>query len=172
MRYTKYLFIIFIVILSVNKTSFALGKIVDYFLNDPNAWNDTKRITHSTPTRIVVENGVMGLGFELTDLTDGDEVALIFLETRKVEKMSHEGLYDTRGKLVRGKNRVVSVITRNYGNRKMFHYRFILQKNVSNAPVIVYNDGDAVLESNYDGSTAVKNMSDLSGIELCEIEIR
>jgi len=172
MRYTKYLFIIFIVILSVNKTSFALGKIVDYFLNDPNAWNDTKRITHSTPTRIVVENGVMGLGFELTDLTDGDEVALIFLETRKVEKMSHEGLYDTRGKLVRGKNRVVSVITRNYGNRKMFHYRFILKKNVGNAPVIIYNNGDTILESNYDGSTAVKNMSDLSGIELCEIEIR
>ena len=83
MRYTKYLFVIFIIILSVNKTSFALGKIVDYFLNNPNAWNDTKRITHSTPTKIVVENGVAGLGFELTDLTDGDEVALIFLETKR-----------------------------------------------------------------------------------------
>lgn len=161
-----------IVILSVNKTSFALGKIVDYFLNNPNAWNDTKRITHSTPTKIVVENGVAGLGFELTDLTDGDEVTLIFLETKKAEKMRHEGLYDARGKLIRGKNRIVSVITRNYGSRKKFHYKFILQKNVSNAPVIIYNDGDAVLESNYDGSTAVEDMSDLSGIELCEIEIR
>ena len=172
MKYTKYLFVIFIIILSVNKTSFALGKIVDYFLNNPNAWNDTKRITHSTPTKIVVENGVAGLGFELTDLTDGDEVALIFLETKKVEKMRHEGLYDARGKLIRGKNRIVSVITRNYGSRKKFHYKFILQKNVSNALVIVYNDGDAVLESNYDGSMAVEDMSDLSGIELCEIEIR
>jgi hypothetical protein len=172
MRHTKYLFVIFIIILSVNKTSFALGKIVDYFLNNPNAWNDTKRITHSTPIKIVVEDGMMGLGLELTELTNGDEVALIFLETKKVKKMRHEGFCDARGKLIRGKNRVVSVITRNYGNRARFHYKFILQKYINNVPVTIYNNGDAVLECEYDGSMPVVNDSDLSGINFLEIKIR
>jgi len=172
MKYTKYLFITFIIILSVNQTSFAIGKIVDYFLNNPNAWNDTKRITHSTPAKVVVEDGLEGLEFELTDLTDGDEVALVFLETKKVEKMKREGFCNLKGKLIRGRNRIVSVITRNHGNRKKFHYKFILKKNASRAPVIIYNDGDAILESNYDGSTAVENDSDLSGINLLEIEVR
>ena len=172
MRYTKYLFIIVIIILSVSKTSFAIGKIVDYFLNNQNAWNNTKRITDSTPAKVVVEDGLEGLRLELTDLTDGDEVALIFLETKKVEKMRRKGFCNLNDKLIRGNNRIVSVITRNYGNRKKFHYKFILKKSASRTPVIKYNDGDAILESNYDGSTAVENDSDLSGINLLEIEVR
>ncbi len=172
MKYTKYLFIIFIIILSVCKTSFAIGKIVDYFLNNQNAWNNTKRITDSTPAKVVVEDGLEGLRLELTDLTDGDEVALVFLETKKVEKMKRKGLCNLNDKLILGKNRIVSVITRNHGNRKKFHYKFILKKSVSHAPVTIYNDGDAILESNYDGSTAVVNDSDLSGINLLEIEVR
>ena len=172
MRYTKYLFIIVIIILSVSKTSFAIGKIVDYFLNNQNAWNNTKRITDSTPAKVVVEDGLEGLRLELTDLTDGDEVALVFLETKKVEKMKREGLCNLNDKLILGKNRIVSVITRNHGNRKKFHYKFILKKSASRTPVIKYNDGDAILESNYDGSTAVENDSDLSGINLLEIEVR
>ena len=172
MRYTKYLFIIVIIILSVSKTSFAIGKIVDYFLNNQNAWDNTKRITDSTPAKVVVEDGLEGLRLELTDLTDGDEVALIFLETKKVEKMRRKGFCNLNDKLIRGKNRIVSVITRNYGNRKKFHYKFILKKSASRTPVIKYNDGDAILESNYDGSTAVENDSDLSGINLLEIEVR
>ena len=172
MRYTKYLFIIFIIILAVSKTSFAIGKIVDYFLNNQNAWNNTKRITDSTPAKVVVEDGLEGLRLELTDLTDGDEVALVFLETKKVEKMKRKGLCNLNDKLILGKNRIVSVITRNHGNRKKFHYKFILKKSVSHAPVTIYNDGDAILESNYDGSTAVVNDSDLSGINLLEIEVR
>jgi hypothetical protein len=172
MRYTKYLFIIFIIVLSVNKTSFALGKIVDYFLSNQNAWNNTKRITNSTPAKVVVEDGLEELRLELTDLTDGDEVALVFLETKKVEKMKREGFCNLNGKLIRGKNRIVSVITRNHGNRRKFHYKFILQRRINNVQTRVYNKGDAVLESNYDGSTAVENDSDLSGINLLEIEVR
>ena len=172
MKYTKYLFIIFIIILSVSKTSFAIGKIVDYFLNNQDAWNNTKRITDSTPAKVVVEDGLEGLRLELTDLTDGDEVALIFLETKKVEKMRRKGFCNLNDKLIQGNNRIVSVITRNYGNRKKFHYKFILKKSASRTPVIKYNDGDAILESNYDGSTAVENDSDLSGINLLEIEVR
>ena len=172
MKDTKYLFIIFIIILSVSKTSFAIGKIVDYFLNNQDAWNNTKRITDSTPAKVVVEDGLEGLRLELTDLTDGDEVALVFLETKKVEKMKRKGLCNLNDKLILGKNRIVSVITRNHGNRKKFHYKFILKKSVSHAPVTIYNDGDAILESNYDGSTAVVNDSDLSGINLLEIEVR
>ena len=193
MRYTKYLFITFIIILSVNKTGFAIGKIVDYFLSNQNAWNNTKRITDSTPAKVVVKDGSVerlsvtsctsflspplilsleGLRLELTDLTDGDEVALIFLETKKVEKMRRKGFCNLKDKLIQGNNRIVSVITRNYGNRKKFHYKFILKKSASRTPVIKYNDGDAILESNYDGSTAVENDSDLSGINLLEIEVR
>jgi hypothetical protein len=48
----------------------------------------------------------------------------------------------------------------------------MLQKNINNVTVKTYNDGDAVLESEYDGSMAVKDDSDLSGIALCEIEVR
>ena len=172
MKYTKYLFVIFIIILSVNKSSFALGKIVDYFLNDPGAWNNTKRITHNIPIKVIVEDGLKGLGFELTDLTKGDEVALIFLETKEVRKFTHEGLCDASDKLIQGRNRIVSVITRNYGNRARFYYKFILQKYINNVPVTVYNNGDAVLECEYDGSMQIKNDSDLSGIKLLEIEIR
>ena len=114
-----------------------------------------------------------GLRLELTDLTDGDEVALIFLETKKVKKMRRKGFCNLNDKLIQGNNRIVSVITRNYGNRKKFHYKFILlKKSASRTPVIKYNDGDAILESNYDGSTAVENDSDLSGINLLEIEVR
>ena len=166
------MFISFIIILSVNKTSFAIGKIVDYFLNNQNSWNNTKRITNSTPVKVVVKDGLEGLRLELADLTDGDEVALIFLETKMVEKMKREGTCNLNDKLIRGKNRIVSVITRNHGNRKIFHYKFILKKIISRAPVILYNDGDAILESNYDGSTAVEDNSDLSGINLLEIEVR
>ncbi len=172
MRYTKHLFIIFIIILSVNTSSFAIGKIVDYFLNNQNAWSNTKRITGSTPAKVVVKDGLEGLRLELVDLTDGDEVALVFLESRKVEKMKSEGFCNLNDKLIRGKNRIVSVITRNHGNRKKFHYKFILKKSISRTPAIIYNDGDAILESNYDGSTAVVNDSDLSGINLLEIEVR
>ncbi len=172
MRYINYLFIIFIIILSVNKTSFAIGKIVDYFLSNQNAWNDTKRITDSTPIKIVVEDGLEGLELELTDLTNGDEVALIFLETKKAEKMKYEGFCNLNGKLIRGKNRIVSVITRNHGNRKKFHYKFILQRRINNAPAKIYNNEDAVLECEYDGTLPVENDSDLSGINLLEIEVR
>jgi len=172
MRHTKYLLIIFIVVLSVNKTSFALGKIVDYFLSNQNAWNNTKRITDSTPAKVVVEDGLEGLGFELTDLTDGDEVALVFLETKKVERMKREGLCNLNDKLLPGNNRIVSVITRNYGNRKKFHYKFILQRRINNVPSKIYNNGNAVLECDYDGTLPVENDTDLSGINLLEIEVR
>ena len=83
----QYIFILSIIILSANKPSFALGKIVNYFLDNPNAWNDTKRITRSTPTKILVKEGLEGLVFKLTDLTKGDEVALVFLESRKGRKI-------------------------------------------------------------------------------------
>ncbi|MFQ5686884.1 MAG: hypothetical protein ACE5GV_09525 [Candidatus Scalindua sp.] len=172
MRYPKYLLIIFIIILSVNRTGFALGKIVDYFLSNQNAWNNTKRITDSTPAKVVVKDGLGGLRLELADLTYGDEVALVFLETKKVEKMNREGFCNLKGKLIRGKNRIVSVITRNHGNRKKFHYEFFLQRRINNSPVKIYNNGDAVLECKYDGTLPVENDSDLSGINLLEIEVR
>jgi len=172
MKYIQYIFAIFIIILSANNTSYALGKIVNYFLDNPNAWNDTKRITRGTPTKIVVEDGVEGLVFKLTDLTKGDEVALVFIETKKVEKFNSERFCDADDKLIRGKNRIVSVITKNHGNRKKFYYKFILQRTINNVPIDIYNNGDAVLESRYDGTKPVENMSDLSGIELLEIEVR
>ncbi len=172
MKYTQYVFVIFLVILSTNKISFARGKIVDYFLNNPNAWNDTKRITHSTPMKVVIEDGLEGLVFNLTYLTEGDEVALIFLETKEVKKLRYEGFCDAGDKLLPGRNRIVSVITKNYGKRTKFHYKFILQRDIDNVPVKTYNGGDAVLESKYDGSMPVEDDSNLSGIKLCEIEIR
>ncbi len=39
-------------------------------------------------------------------------------------------------------------------------------------PIDIFNNGDAVLESSYDGTEPVVNMSDLSGIELLEINVR
>ncbi len=172
MRLIQYIFIISILIFSANKPSFALGKIVNYFLDNPNAWNDTKRITRTTPTKILVKDGMEGLVFRLTDLTKGDEVALVFLETKKVEKFNRERFCDVDNKLVRGKNRIVSVITKNHGNRKKFHYKFIFQRTINSLPVDIYNNGDAILESKYDGTKPVGNMSDLSGIELLEIDVR
>ncbi len=172
MKYIHYTVIILIIIFSINQTSYAIGKIVNYFLDNPNAWNHTKRITHGTPTKIVVKDGLEGLVLKLTDLTQGDVVALVFLETKKVEKFNSERFCDAGDKLIQGKNRIVSVITKNHGNRKKFHYKFILQRTINNVPIDIYNNGDAVLESRYDGSKPVENMSDLSGIELLEIEVR
>ena len=171
-KHIKYIFIILIIVFSVNKSSYAIGKIVNYFLDNPNAWSDTKRVTHSTPTKVVVENGLEGLIFKLTDLTPGDVVALVFLESKKVENFSSEGPCDAGDKLIRGKNRVVSVITKNHGNRKEFHYRFLLQRETNRMPIGIYNNGEAVLESSYDGTRPVVNMSDLSGIKLLEVEVR
>ncbi len=171
-RHIRNILIILIIVFSINKTSYAIGKIVNYFLDDPNAWNDTKRITHSTPNKVVVENGLEKLVFKLTDLTPGDEVALVFLETKKVEKFSSESSCDAGDKLIPGKNRIVSVITKNHGNRKEFHYRFLLQRAMNRMPIDIYNNGDAVLESSYDGTEPVVNMSDLCGIELLEINVR
>mgnify|MGYP000309538162 CR=1 FL=1 len=171
-KYIKYAFIILIIIFSINKTTYALGKIANYFLDNPNAWSDTKRITNSTPTKIIVRHGLEGLVFKLTDLTGGDEVALVFLETKKIEKFTSEKACEADDKLIRGKNRIVSVITKNHGNRKKFYYKFILQRSINNIPIDIYNNGDAVLESRYDGTKPVVNMSDLSGIELLEIEVR
>ncbi len=172
MKSIQCIFIISIIILSVSKPTFALGKIVNYFLDNPNAWNDTKRITRTTPTKILVKEGLDGLVFKLTDLTKGDEVALVFLETKKIEKFNRERFCDVDNKLVHGKNRIVSVITKNHGNRKKFHYKFIFQRAINNMPVDIYNNGDAILESKYDGSKPVESMTDLSGIELLEIEVR
>ncbi len=171
-KYIQNIVIILIIVFSVNKTGYAIGKIVNYFLDNPNAWNDTMRITHSTPTKVVVENGLEGLVFNLTDLTPGDDVALVFLEAKKVEKFSRERSCDAGDKLIRGKNRIVSVITRNHGNRKEFHYKFLLQRAMNRMPIDIYNNGDAVLESRYDGTEPVVNMSDLSGIELLEVDVR
>jgi hypothetical protein len=105
-------------------------------------------------------------------LTPGDVVALVFLEAKKVEKFNREGFCEAGDKLVPGKNRIVSVVTKNHGNRKKFHYKFLLQRAMNRMPIDIYNDGDAVLESRYDGTKPVENMSDLSGIELLEIEVR
>ena len=171
-KHIQYIFIILIIVFSVNKTSYAIGKIVNYFLDNPNAWSDTKRVTHSTPTKVVVENGLEGLVFKLTDLTPGDVVALVFLEAKKVEKFSSEGSCEAGDKLIRGNNRIVSVITKNHGSRKVFHYKFLLQREMNRMPIDIYNNGDAVLESSYDGTKPVVNMSDLSGIKLLEIDVR
>ncbi len=171
-KHIQNILIILIIIFSMNKSSYAIGKIVNYFLDDPNAWNDTKRVTRSTPTKVLVKNGLDGLVLKLTDLTPGDIVALVFLETKKVEKFNSEGSCDTVDKLIQGKNRIVSVITKNHGNRKYFHYKFLLQREKNRMPNDIYNNGDAVLESRYDGTKPVVNMSDLSGIKLLEIEVR
>ncbi len=172
MKYIYCTLIIFITFFSISTPGYALGKIANYFLDNPNAWNDTKRITRSTPTKVVVKDGPKGLVFKLTDLTKGDEIALVFLETKKVEKFNSEGFCDAGDKLIQGRNRIVSVITKNRGNRKKFYYKFILQRAINDVPIDIYNDGDAVLESRYDGTKPVESMSDLSGIKLLEIEVR
>jgi hypothetical protein len=171
MKYIQYVFIIFF-FFSTNTVILAQGKIVDYFLKNPNAWNDTKRIIHKTPTKVIIEDGLKGLGFNLTELTEGDEVSLVFLETQKAEKMKWKDFCCVEDKLLPGNNRVVSVITRNTGDRTQFHYKFLLQRNINDVPVTIYHNGNAVLESKYDGSQPVRDISNLSGIELCEIEIR
>ena len=171
MKYVKYIFILCF-FFSVSSISFAQGNIVDYFLKDPKAWGDTKKIIHKEPTKIVVTGGLEGLCFNLSELTDGDVVALVFIDTQKSEKLQHKRFCNAEDKLAQGKNRVVSVITRNSGNRTQFHYKFLLQRNINNEPITIYNNGNAVLESTYDGSQPVIDISNLSGIELCEIEVR
>lgn len=158
-------------ILSINSAAFAQGNIVDYFLKDPKAWEDTKRIIHKKPVKVVVREGLSGIGFNLSELTEGDTVALVFIDAKKAEKMKVKGFYNADDKLLPGINRVVSVITRNAGSRTQFHYKFMLQRNINNEPITIYNNGNAVLESLYDGSRPVKDISNLSGIELCEIEV-
>lgn len=171
MKYTKYIFII-LHLFSLNTISFAQGNIVDYFLKDPKAWADTKKLIHKEPTKIVVTGGLEGLCFNLSELTEGDVVALVFIDTQKSEKLQHKRFCNAGDKLAQGKNRVVSVITRNSGNRTQFHYKFLLQRNINNEPITIYNNGNPVLESMYDGSQPVIDISNLSGIELCEIEVR
>ena len=172
MKRTQCILFIILFLLSLNRISFAQGNIVDYFLKDPNAWGDTKKIIHKEPTKIVVTGGLEGLCFNLSELTDGDVVALVFIDTQKSEKLQHKRFCNAEDKLAQGKNRVVSVITRNSGNRTQFHYKFLLQRNINNEPITIYNNGNPVLESTYDGSLPVKDISNLSGIELCEIEVR
>jgi len=171
MKYVKYIFILCF-FFSVSSISFAQGNIVDYFLKDPKAWGDTKKLIHKEPTKIVVTGGLEGLCFNLSELTEGDVVALVFIDTQKSEKLQHKRFCNAGDKLAQGKNRVVSVITRNSGNRTQFHYKFLLQRNINNEPITIYNNGNPVLESTYDGSQPVIDISNLSGIELCEIEIR
>ena len=172
MKRTQCILFIILFLLSLNRISFAQGNIVDYFLKDPNAWGDTKKIIHKEPTKIVVTGGLEGLCFNLSELTDGDVVALVFIDTQKSEKLQHKRFCNAGDKLAHGKNRIVSVITRNSGNRTQFHYKFLLQRNINNEPITIYNNGNPVLESLYDGSKPVKDISNLSGIELCEIEIQ
>jgi hypothetical protein len=171
MKYIRCAFAILLLSITHN-ISFAHGSIVDYFLKDPKAWDDTRKIIHKTPTKVIVTDGLKGLGFNLIELTEGDEVALIFIETHEAEKFKGKGFCDAGDKLLPGKNRVVSVITRNSGDRTQFYYKFILQRNIDNVPITTYHNGNAVLESRYDGNMPVKDISNLSGIELCEIEIR
>ncbi|MGQ3683692.1 MAG: hypothetical protein ACUBOA_01515 [Candidatus Loosdrechtia sp.] len=151
---------------------FAQGNIVDYFLKDPGAWDSTRKIIHKNPEKVTVTGGLSGLGFNLTELTEGDEVALVFLEAGKAERFRYKTFCTAEDKLLPGKNRIVSVITRNSGDRTKFHYKFMLQRNINNEPVTIYNNGNAVLESKYDGSQPVRDISNLSGIKLCEIEVQ
>ena len=171
MKFTVYLFIMFF-FFSVSSISFAQGNIVDYFLKSPEAWDKTKKLIHKEPTKIIVTGGLDGLCFNLAELTEGDVVALVFIDTQKSEKLQHKRFCNAEDKLAQGKNRVVSVITRNSGNRTQFHYKFLLQRNINNEPITIYNNGNPVLESTYDGSLPVKDISNLSGIELREIQVR
>jgi len=172
MKRTQCILFIILFLLSLNRISFAQGNIVDYFLKSPEAWDKTKKLIHKEPTKIIVTGGLDGLCFNLAELTEGDVVALVFIDTQKSEKLQHKRFCNAEDKLAQGKNRVVSVITRNSGNRTQFHYKFLLQRNINNEPITIYNNGNPVLESTYDGSLPVKDISNLSGIELCEIEVR
>ncbi len=80
-----------VLLFSVNNTSLARGNIVDYYLKNPKAWDETKKILRKVPIKIVVTGGLKGLGFDLTELSGGDEVALIFLETQKAVKLKWNG---------------------------------------------------------------------------------
>ena len=171
-RYTQYIVFILFLVFSTTTVSFAQGNIVDYFLKSPDAWDKTKKLIHKEPTKIVVTGGLEGLCFNLSELTEGDVVALVFIDTQKSEKLQHKRFCNAGDKLAQGKNRIVSVITRNSGNRTQFHYKFLLQRNINNEPITIYNNGNPVLESTYDGSLPVIDISNLSGIELCEIEVR
>ncbi len=172
MKRTQCILFVILFLLSLNSISFAQGNIVDSFLKNPEAWDKTKKFIHKAPTKIVVTGGLEGLCFNLAELTEGDVVALVFIDTQKSEKMKREGFCNAEDKLIRGKNRVVSVNTRNSGNRTQFHYKFLFQRNINNEPITIYNNGNAVLESTYDGTKPVIDISNLSGIELCEIEVR
>ena len=172
MKRTQCILFIILFLLSLNRISFAQGNIVDYFLKSPEAWDKTKKLIHKEPTKIIVTGGLDGLCFNLAELTEGDVVALVFIDTQKSEKLQHKRFCNAEDKLAQGKNRVVSVITRNSGNRTQFHYKFLLQRNINNEPITIYNNGNPVLESVYDGSKPVRDISNLSGIELCEIEVR
>lgn len=164
--------LIVVYLFMLTPVSFAQGNIVDYFLKSPDAWDRTKKLIHKEPIKVTVTGGLNGLCFSLVELTEGDAVALVFIDTQKSEKLKGKAVCSADDKLALGKNRVVSVITRNSGNRTQFHYKFLLQRNINNEPITIYNNGNPVLESMYDGSQPVKDISNLSGIELCEIEVR
>ncbi|MDR4506132.1 MAG: hypothetical protein MRK01_15270 [Candidatus Scalindua sp.] len=161
-----------LLVFSGSNTCFAIGKIVDYFLDNENAWDVTKNIIQETPEKIVVTGGTQGLGFDLEELTGGDEVSLVFLKPGKSVTLNSEGFWNAEDKLLPGENRVVSVITRNYGDRTKFHYKFKLQRNKSDGGTMLYNNTKPILESKYDGSGPVTDFADLSGIRMCVIEIR
>ncbi|MCP5004293.1 MAG: hypothetical protein GY941_10180 [Planctomycetes bacterium] len=161
-----------LIVFTGGRTCFAIGKIVDYFLNDSNAWDVTKNIIQETPRKIVVTGGTKGLSFELAELTSGDEVSLVFLGPGRSVTLNSTGYWNAEDKLLPGENRVVSVITRNYGDRTKFHYKFKLQRKKSDGHTMWYNNTKPILESRYDGSKPVRDFADLSGIRMCVIEIR
>ncbi|GJQ57842.1 MAG: hypothetical protein D8M57_03725 [Candidatus Scalindua sp. AMX11] len=170
----KYTVIIITILLffAGNSRCFAIGKIVDYFLNNENSWDVTKNIIQEKPKKIVVTGGTEGLGFDLAELTSGDEVSLVFLEPGKSVTLRTQGYWNAEDKLLIGENRVVSVITRNYGDRTKFHYKFKLQRKKDNGSTMLYNNTKPILESQYDGSRPVKDFASLSGIRMCVIEVR
>src|SRR3989337_1806895 len=108
MKYTKYIFII-LHLFSLNTISFAQGNIVDYFLKNPEAWDKTKKLIHKEPTKIVVTGGLDGLGFNLAELTEGDVVALVFIDTQKSEKLKYKRFCNAEDKLAQGKTRAALV---------------------------------------------------------------
>jgi len=173
-RNLKFIIILVAVMLfSGSSTCLAMGKIIDYFLKNPEAWDVTKKIIQETPKKIIVTGGLKGLGFDLAELTGGDEVALIFLDSRKAVTFTAGGFCNAEDKLFPGDNRIVSVITRNYGDRTRFHYKFIFQRNKENGyNTMVYNNTKPILESEYDARRPVVDLANLSGISLCVIEIR
>lgn len=97
--YIAYIFV-FLHLFSMHTPSFDQGNIADYFLKNPKAWDDTKKIIHKAPTKVIVTDGLEGLGFNLTELTQGDEVSLIFIETQKAEKLKRIGFCNAEDKLL------------------------------------------------------------------------